>query len=155
MCFLNNNFRYVCVTFCEQWKTTSLILEAISVFLKAHFSHFIAPIFYSIFPHIINRFIFHMSIQFKNRELNTRFSKEDIHMSNKYMKSCSTSLIIREIQIKTTMRYHLRPVTVAIIKKIKDKFGQGCGKKRTLLSCYREYKLVQHYGKQYGGASKY
>ena len=53
------------------------------------------------------------------------------------------------------MRYHLRPVIVAIIKKIKDKFGQGCGKKGILVSCYREYKLVQHYRKQYGGASKY
>ena len=89
-------------------------------------------------------------------ELNTCFSEEDILIANRHLKRCSTALIIREMQIKTAVRYHLKPARIATIKKKKNpqtRWQRRCGKKRTC-NFGGNVNWYRHYGEQYGDSFK-
>ena len=94
-------------------------------------------------PNIKKKINTNSPIKICAEDLNILFSK-DIPMAKKHIKRCSTSLIIREMQIKTAMKCHLTPVRMAIIKIYKQQMMEGVWEKGTLLYCWWKCKWVQY-----------
>ena len=88
------------------------------------------------------------------KKLNRYFCKVDIHMAKKHMKRCSISLIIREIKVKTTMRYHLMLVRIAVIQTSTNKCREGAEKRESFYTVGGNAKWYSHYGEQCGVSLK-